>query len=229
MEKGKHTSSSSGLRRKATDRLGKKNSCQPGNSEDTHRLVHELQVHQIELEIQNEELRQAMDEVETVRAGYADLYDFAPIGYFTLDRNTVILQVNLTGASLLGLERQRLVKKRFKSLITPDSLPVFNAFFHNVFICSEKQTCEISILRGSQLLTLRLEAIADESGHECRAIAMDITENKRMEELVRVRMHLMEYAPWHTLEEVLRETLDNVGHLVRSPVGFYHFVAPDEK
>ncbi len=72
---------------------------------EMQRLVQELQIHQIELEMQNEELKQARDEAEAERERYLDLYDFAPVGYFTLDRDGVIRQMNLTGARLLGLER----------------------------------------------------------------------------------------------------------------------------
>src|SRR5689334_20106641 len=74
----------------------------PRSEEETQRLVHELEVHQVELEMQNAELRQARDEVETSLEKYADLYDFAPVGYVTLDRSGNICSVNLSGASLLG-------------------------------------------------------------------------------------------------------------------------------
>jgi PAS domain S-box-containing protein len=198
-------------------------------SPEMQHMVHELQVHQIELEMQNDVLKRARDEVEAGYAKFTDIYDFAPVGYFNLSRDTAILKVNLAGASLMGFERQRLLGKPFNSLITPQSLPAFNALFDRVFTGYEKQTCEISLLKEGETLTLRIEAVAVGSGRECLVIVIDITENRRMENLVRVRMHLMEYAQGHTLEDVLRETLDNVGNLVNSPVGFYHFVAEDEK
>src|SRR5512140_364147 len=86
------------LRRMAEERLGdnRKTLHLPETVEDTQRLLHELQVHHIELEMQNEELRQARDEVDTLLEEYADLYDFAPVGYFTLDRTGTISRVNLT-------------------------------------------------------------------------------------------------------------------------------------
>ncbi|MDL5502148.1 MAG: hypothetical protein QSU88_02930, partial [Candidatus Methanoperedens sp.] len=88
--------------------------------EDVQSLVHELKTHQIELEMQNVKLRRAQNELEESRNEYADLYDFAPIGYFTFDKNGLILDVNLVGADKLGVERQFLIKKPFSLYITPD-------------------------------------------------------------------------------------------------------------
>jgi len=99
------------LRHRAEERLGEQWKSQksdvgdPGTAEDTARLVHELQVHQIELEMQNEELQQSHAQVETLLAQYTDLYDLAPAGYLTFDREGAIRQVNLTGARLFGVER----------------------------------------------------------------------------------------------------------------------------
>ena len=88
----------------------------PHSDTDTQKLIHELQVHQIELEMQNEELSLSWAEVEAALERYADLYDFAPVGYFTLDRDGTISQCNLTGACLLGVERARLVNRRFATV-----------------------------------------------------------------------------------------------------------------
>jgi PAS domain S-box-containing protein len=96
------------------------------------RLVQELQIHQVELELQNEELKKARDEAEAERERYLDLYDFAPVGYFALDPEGVIRQVNLAGARLLGLERSLLLNRRFGKFVSPADLPVFNAFLKKV-------------------------------------------------------------------------------------------------
>jgi PAS domain S-box-containing protein len=189
-----------------------------------------LQVHQIELEMQNEELRRAREEVEAGLAKYSTLYNFSPVGYFTLDCNTAILQVNLTGASLLGLERSRLLKRRFDSFVAEESRPDFNAFLDQVFKSRVKKAFDIALRGvGNQPLYVRIEALADESAPECHAVVMDITERKQTGELNRLRMHLLEYATTHTLEEILRETLDQMGYLVGSPIGFYHFISPDQQ
>ena len=107
------------LRRQAEERLrAKKAELHPPRSEkDAKRLVHELEVHQIELEMQNAELRRAQEELELSRNKYIDLYDFAPVGYFTFDTQGLILEVNLTGAKLLGIERKLLLKKPFINFI----------------------------------------------------------------------------------------------------------------
>lgn len=85
---------------------------------DVQRLVQELQIHRIELELQNEELLQAKVEVEAGLAKYTDLYDFAPVGYFTLSPTGTIQMVNLTGSSLAGVERARLVGRGFDQLLS---------------------------------------------------------------------------------------------------------------
>src|ERR1700687_2146578 len=86
----------------------------PGNlsPEATERLVHEFRVHQVELGAQNEEVGRVQGELRTSRERYMELYDFAPAGYFTLDRNGSILEANLTGARLLGVERSVLLEQR---------------------------------------------------------------------------------------------------------------------
>ena len=95
---------------------------------DPRRLLHELQVHQVELEMQNAELQEARDRLEALLEKYTDLYDFAPVGYFSLDEQGRILEVNLTGAALLGVERSRLIHLRLPRFVAPASQPVFRAF-----------------------------------------------------------------------------------------------------
>src|SRR5215469_15402323 len=90
--------------------------------EDSGALVHELEVHQIELELQNEELRRAQSELEESRDQLRDLYDFAPVGYLTLSEDTVILRANLRAAALLGVERGALIGKRFSRFLADESV-----------------------------------------------------------------------------------------------------------
>ena len=88
--------------------------------EETRRMLHELRVHQIELEMQNEELRRTQEELEVSRERYFDLYDLAPVGYFTLGEQGLILEANLTAAKLLGVARGALVKQHFSHFILPE-------------------------------------------------------------------------------------------------------------
>jgi PAS domain-containing protein len=95
--------------------------------QDVESLVYELRTFQIELEMQNEELLRAQEELEASRSRYADLYDFAPIGYFTFDKSGLIMEVNLTGARLLGVDRQWLINKPFSNFVIKDNRDIFRA------------------------------------------------------------------------------------------------------
>jgi len=112
------------------------------------RQIHELQVHQIELEMQNTELREVRDRMERLLQKYTELYDFAPVGYFTLDEQGRILEVNLTGSVLLNVERSRLIGTRLAPLIAPLSPPVFPVFMDRLLKGAVKPTCEIILLKA---------------------------------------------------------------------------------
>jgi PAS domain S-box-containing protein len=180
------------LRHRAEERLGEQRKSQkseagdPGTAEDTARLVHELQVHQIELEMQNEELQQAHAQVETLLAQYTDLYDLAPAGYLTFDREGAIRQVNLTGARLLGVECSRLVNRRFGLFVAKGDQRAFSDFLQKVFASQAKESCEITLLHeSSQPVVVQIEGTHSADGQECRAVVVDLTERKRAEEELR--------------------------------------------
>jgi PAS domain S-box-containing protein len=186
MKKNQSTSADAGeLRRRAEERL-KEKTPETGLSRkeaDQQRLLHELQVHQIELELQNEQLRQAQGEIQAGLEKYTDLYEFAPMGYFSLDRDGVIRAANLPSAGLLGIERARLMSKQFWRFIEPESRPAFKACLEAVFERKAKETCEVALLKkGGQTLFVRIEATLSEIGQECRAVVMDITARKLVEE-----------------------------------------------
>ncbi len=113
---------------------------------DTQRLLQELQIHHIELELQNEELKQAKAEVDAALERYTDLYDFAPVGYFTLAADGTIRMVNLTGASLVGVERSRLVGRSFRLLVPDELRPVFNSFLKQVLAGEAIQSDDFEII-----------------------------------------------------------------------------------
>jgi CRP-like cAMP-binding protein len=110
------------------------------------RLVHELEVHQIELEMSNEALRQAYDEADALHRKYADIYDFAPIPYFTLDAQGVIVQFNLAGAILLDIQRSQTRPHRFAAFVKPESLPVFNDFLDEKLRGRCRRSCELVLI-----------------------------------------------------------------------------------
>ena len=143
------------LRRRAEELLkGKSENLDPWfyprldrlSTADIEKLIHELQVHQIELEIQNEELRRAQSELEESRNKYADLYDFAPVGYFTISEKGIIQDVNLTGAALLGVEKGNLINKRFSQYVLADSHDRFYSIRKNLIESAAKQTAEVRML-----------------------------------------------------------------------------------
>ncbi len=178
------------LRRLAEERLGeKRRTAHPAEQTDEEplRLIHELQVHQIELEMQNEELRHAMDEVAAAQEKYSDLYDFAPIGYFTLDRAGTILSVNLSGAGLLGVDRSRLNGRCFAHFVVAADRPDFSLFLAKVFASPVKEECEAALLtQGNAPLFAQMVATAAPSGRECRIAVIDITGRKQAEEALRL-------------------------------------------
>jgi PAS domain-containing protein len=133
-----------GLRRRAEERLKRQRPEGGGQKTklETARLVHELEVHQIELEMQNEELQQTRARAEALLAQYTDLYEFAPTGYFNLARDGTILAVNLTGARLLGLERAQLLNRRLGLLVAEADRPVFNACLEKTFAGKDRECCE---------------------------------------------------------------------------------------
>lgn len=173
------------LRQRAEERLkGKRTEVPlPREAADSKRLLHELQVHQVELEMQNEELRRTSQELAVALEKYSDLYDFAPMGYFNLDRDGAIREVNISGAGLLRLERSRLVGRQFGLFVSAETRPSFNAFLSKVFEGKARETCEVALLKeGDPPLFVRIEATFSGEGQECRAVAVDITERKRAEE-----------------------------------------------
>jgi PAS domain S-box-containing protein len=149
---------------------------------DTRRLLHELEVHQIELEMQNAELRIARHEAEAMLEKYTDLYDFAPVGYFTLAADGAIRLVNLAGATLVGVERSKLTGRSFGMLVSPEHRAAFRVFLKQIFAGEDKQSAEFELAAGDRLPRLvNIEARRSPNGLECGALVVDITARKQAE------------------------------------------------
>jgi light-regulated signal transduction histidine kinase (bacteriophytochrome) len=133
--------------------------------------------------MQNVELRQARDEREKLLGIYTDLYDFAPVGYVTLDRDGTIRGANLTVATLLGIERSRLLGQRFGQFVTAAAGPAFAAFLARVFGHQGKESCEVALLKEG---VVQIEAAAAASGEECRAAIIDISARRQLEEKLEI-------------------------------------------
>jgi two-component system cell cycle sensor histidine kinase/response regulator CckA len=160
------------------------------SDKDVQNLVHELRAHQIELEMQNEELRKSQIELEESHNRYSDLYDFASISYFTFDKNGLILDINLTGANKLGIERRFLIKKPFSLYVAFSSKDAFYLHLRQVFRTRAKQTCEIKLVdKNKNQFDALLESLAvqDSEGNfnQCRTAIIDITERKKAEKAIR--------------------------------------------
>jgi PAS domain S-box-containing protein len=159
---------------------------------EAQRLVHELQVHQIELEMQNEELRRAQEELETSRAKYLDLYDLAPVGYFTLNAQGTILESNLTAAGLLRVERGRLIGRPLTRFIVKADQDVY--YFHRraLFETGAPQVCDLRLVRGdgSQFYACLEAVVADgvDGAPVCRAAVSDVSTRVQAEECVKAAL-----------------------------------------
>jgi PAS domain S-box-containing protein len=149
-------------------------------------LLHELRVHQIELEMQNEELLRAQTKLQASRECFQDLYDFAPAGYCTVSEQGLILKINLTATTLLGVPRSQLFRKMLTSYILPEDQDIYYRHHKALFATGEPQVCEMRLIRADKsLFWARLEAIAvmDKDGTTTyRIVLSDITKQRKLEE-----------------------------------------------
>ena len=173
------------LRNQAEAKLSKnkkRSATLPSTEADVQRLIHELQVHQIELEMQNEELMRSKAELEWTLSQYAELYAFASVGYFTLSRDGSIRRANLTGAKLLGLGLSDLIKQRFQLFISVTSRTIFSDFLDRVFTSENRESCEVTLREnGNAPLSLHIEGICESPNGQpkmCYAIVSEITKAK---------------------------------------------------
>jgi len=186
---------------------------------DSQRLLHELQVHQIELEMQNAELVDARDKMELLLDKYTDLYDFAPIGYFSLTRQGRIQEVNLTGAALLGTERASLLNRPLSGFVAQSSRRLFLEFLKTIFTAPGKKVCEVRLLKtGGNAFWANLHGgseIAQTGTPEaCRIAVSDITSLKlaqeahyRLEILTATNLELKtEIVKREAIEEALKKS-----------------------
>ena len=178
------------LRRRAEDRI-RAEAGTPGRSDaaggptapDPARLIHELTVHQVELEMQNDELRRTYRELESSRARYMDLYDFAPVAYFSIDENGMVRQANLTAAVLLGIGRTDLVRRPFTDFILPDDQDVYYRHRKALFESGSPQSDDLRMIRVDAVpfwVHLKSAVAKEEDGSTaCRVVVSDVDERKK--------------------------------------------------
>lgn len=170
------------LRLKAEELL-KKKQIEANNQikeSDVKKLLHELQVHQIELEMQNEELRQAYDTTEKALKKFTMLYDLSPLGYLTIQQDGTIEELNFTAADMLGERRFGVVGTNFKLYLTDESKTVFSQFLDRVFSINQKESCEVMLgYDDTTLCRAYIEGIVIGEEQKCLLSVVDMAGFKK--------------------------------------------------
>ena len=182
-------------------------------------VLQELLVHQVELEMQNEELRKAQEIIEESRTRYVDLYDFAPVAYFTFDPAGLIIECNLTACALLGIERRFLTGKPFSSHLLPPYRDLFHKHRLDVLNADSKQTVELMLEKANGLpyaVSIGSVAVRTLDGPKIRSAVTDVSDRKEAEEALRKANAELHTAlkERHKTEEQLRQSqkMEAVGH-----------------
>ncbi len=172
------------LRQKAEELLGNKPSHLPVNPSeaDSLKLIHELEVHQIEMEVLNDELMLAKEKAEVAAKRNLELFDFAPAGYFSLHPDGSIIELNLSAARMLGKKRSQLKNSRLGFFVSDDTKPIFNNFLEKTFNSNATKECEVTLsLSAESPKVVTLTGIVADKGDQCIVNMVDITQRKQAE------------------------------------------------
>ncbi len=195
-------------RLKKNQRLGAGKYATPLSADKTQRLFQELQIHQIELEMQNEELRLAQRDLEASRARYFDLYDLAPVGYFTISEAGLTLEANLTAATMLSLARGAMLNQPLTRLILPEDRDICSQCLKLLFKTGAPQMCELRMVKkDSAPFWAQMETRLGQNAEDapiCRVAVSDITVRKRVEAELQQLNDELEHRVRERTEELMR-------------------------
>jgi PAS domain S-box-containing protein len=189
-------------------------------------LIHELQVHQIELETQAEELRRAQLELAESRDKFLDLFEFAPLGYLTLNGRALVTGANLTAATLLGIERSTLIRAPFSKFMSESDADSWHRYFADLLKLGEKQSCTLVLTRGdgpafpARLEGVRLSGI--DGATTVRIVISDITDIRETEEALRLANRKLTL-----LSSITRHDINNQLLTLNGFIGLLHEGDPD--
>ena len=208
--------------REAAEKVLKKNSSKTSvklSESDTLKLLHELEVYQVELEMQNDELMNAKEEVNIENNKLISLYDFAHTGYFIIDGEGKIYRLNLSGANMLGRERSAIINKNFRQFVTIDTLPVFNDFIIRVFETHSNETCHLRMLsKGKESIFVQIVNIESEEDERCQITVVDETMHKRTEQLLKFKVQeLKQFDDFMVVKDhQMAELKKEINHLLKT-------------
>lgn len=219
--------SASELRREAEAELARMTANQallPSDA-DRSKLLHELQVHQIELEMQNQALRDAYNEINDSLLRFRELYDLAPVAYYTLDRSGAIIKANALGGRLLASTSGEVLGFHLSIFVSPEQTETFADFLFRVFRQRTLETCQMTLVRpkGIPSVHVQMEGIADEAGETCRLVVTDLTQQHDTEAALRaVERQAAELAVAKQAAEAASQAkaafLANMSHEIRTPM-----------
>lgn len=195
---------------------------------EVQRLLHELQVHQVELEMQNEQLRQAQEELESARVRYFDLYDLAPVGYFTVSRQGRIMEANLTAALLLGVTREALASQPFSAFVCREDLDICHIRRLQLEEAGAQHSWELRMMRADgATFWANLQAALVQNG-ECRITLNDISERKRAEaRIAQVDVRLRHLQKAESLERMAGSIAHHFNNKLQVVIGNLELASSD--
>ena len=203
------------LRKLAEDMLHQGDAIAESLPVDLAKLTHELEVHQIELEMQHTELARAYDSLEYSQQQYADLFNFAPVGYIVTDREGIIQQANRTIADMLGIDRAELIEQKFNEYVSREDKDIYYMHQRAVFRTGNRQSCDLRMICADNtefFVQLNTEPVADEFDI-CRTSVTDTSKIKKAEEALREALHREK-----ELNNLKSQLIEMISHELRTPL-----------